>query len=72
MTKDIEKLNDVIKQLKKENELLIQRIKSCDLLIEDVICTLNEWFDDDDDKGDIYIGAIKELDYNKKTLTKIK
>jgi len=68
----MKELAEQVKQLKKENELLIQRIKSCDLLIEDVICTLNEWFDDDDDKGDIYIDAIKELDYNKKILTKIK
>lgn len=68
----MKELAEQLKQLKKENELLIQRIKSCDLLIEDVICTLNEWFDDDDDKGDIYIDAIKELDYNKKILTKIK
>jgi|9_EtaG_2_1085328.scaffolds.fasta_scaffold00412_5 hypothetical protein len=68
----MKELAEQVKQLKKENELLIQRIKSCDLLIEDVICTLNEWFDDDDDKGDIYIDAIKELDYNKKILTKTK
>mgnify|MGYP003631116071 FL=1 len=61
-----------IELLKKEKKSLIERLESCNSVIEEASETIEEWFEDEKDRGDIYINLIAELAPNEELLIKIK
>ena len=62
--------NTIVK--KKEKKALIERLESCNSVIEEASETIEEWFEDEKDRGDIYINLIAELAPNEELLIKIK
>ena len=61
-----------IEQLRKEKEALIERLNSCQSVIEMAAETIAEWFEDEEDRGDIYLDLIGELAPNEELLIKLK
>jgi chromosome condensin MukBEF complex kleisin-like MukF subunit len=66
------KKQEEIELLKKEKKALIERLESCNSVIEEASETIEEWFEDEKDRGDIYINLIAELAPNEELLIKIK
>ena len=66
------KKQEEIEFLKKEKKALIERLESCNSVIEEASDTIEEWFEDEKDRGDIYINLIAELAPNEELLIKIK
>ena len=66
------KKQEEIELLKKEKKALIKRLESCNSVIEEASETIEEWFEDEKDRGDIYINLIAELAPNEELLIKIK
>ena len=66
------KKQEEIEQLKKEKKALIERLNSCQSVIEIAAETIAEWFEDEDSRGDIYLDLIGELAPNEELLMKLK
>lgn len=66
------KKQEEIEQLKKEKKALIERLNSCQSVIEIASETIAEWFEDEDSRGDIYLDLIGELAPNEELLMKLK
>lgn len=61
-----------IERLKKENKALIERLKASQEVIEDASETIAGWFQQEEDRGQIYLDLIGELAPNEELLRKIK
>lgn len=68
----IVKKQEELERLKKENKALIKRLESCQLVIENASETIAEWFEDEEDRGDIYLDLIGEIAPTEELLIKLK
>ena len=68
----IVKKQEEIDRLKKEKKALIERLNSCQSVIENASETIAEWFEDEDSRGDIYTDLIAELAPTEELLIKLK
>ena len=66
------KKQEEIDQLRKEKKASIERLNSCQSVIEIAAETIAEWFEDEEDRGDIYLDLIGELAPNEELLMKLK
>tara|TARA_R100000541_G_scaffold57954_2_gene68530 strand:- start:641 stop:871 length:231 start_codon:yes stop_codon:yes gene_type:complete len=68
----IVKKQEELEQLKKENKALIKRLESSHSVIENAAETIAEWFQEEEDRGDVYLDLIAELAPNEELLMKLK
>jgi len=68
----IVKKQEELEQLKKENKALIKRLESSHSVIEYAAETIAEWFQEEEDRGDVYLDLIAELAPNEELLMKLK
>ena len=67
----IVKKQEELERLKKENKALIKRLKSSHSVIENAAETIAEWFQKEEDRGDVYLDLIAELAPNEELLIKL-
>ncbi len=68
----IVKKQEELEQLKKENKALIKRLESSHSVIENAAETIAGWFQQEEDRGDVYLDLIAELAPNEELLMKLK
>ena len=65
------KKQEEIEQLKRDKKALIERLNASHSVIDEAAETIAQWFNKEEDRGDIYLALLGELAPNEELLNKL-